>query len=317
MKKTSSRFGRHITDYIAYRIASGFAEVSYDRLYDFDRFLSTNNYDSDGLTKEVIDLWDARRENESRTSQGKRISVVRGFCQYLNALGIKSFVSANHVKAEKKVPFVFSKKEIIKLFPLIDDYCSSKEKHYKYMLPVIYRLLYVTGMRVGEAINLEYHHLDLKNGVITVIESKNAVSRLVYISDDVCRMMEVYLDKIRAECLSEKWIFPGSRIGNHICRSTVSSNFKRIVESSGYTNSDYHPVLHSLRHSYVVHVIDGWVNSGENLNEMIPYLQKQLGHQKIESTMYYYHLVYDSFETIVKKTRDVYPEVIRDGKTSL
>lgn len=311
MRKTRSCFGGYITDYIKYKVENGYSESSFARLYMFDQFLADLKYENgDELTREIIDEWDRIKATESKTTQNKRISVVRCFCRYLNAIGIKAYVSTNGVKSEKKVPFVFTADEIRRLFPAIDAYFSALNSHYSYMVPVILRLLYATGMRVGEAVKLELNHIDSANGVIHVVNSKNNVSRTVYMSDDTCRMMAMYIRRITADYMNAKWLFPNIRGSGHVLACLVSEYFRNITKSMGYTNEDYHPVVHSLRHTFTVHVIDQRLKLGESLNELMPYLEKQLGHRKLESTWYYYHMVYDSYDNVVNKTRDVYPEVI-------
>lgn len=312
MKETLSIYGAYISEYISYRISNGFSASTFDKLYMFDRFLAEKNYNQKILTKEIIDEWDKRRETESNVTQLKRISTVRIFCIYLNSIGIQAHVSRTSVKVVKTVPFVFTRKEIINLFKELDKYFRTKSHHYRYMMPVLFRLMYTTGMRVGEAVSLRHEHIDLKRNVIVVENGKNKLIRLVYMSDDVSSMMSDYMKKIFNEKSLSQWLFPSTKADKHIASSTVADYFSRVIRKMGYTNPDYHPVPHSLRHSYCVHVIDGWIRNGENLNELMPYLEKQMGHKNHKSTWYYYHMVYDSYECVVTKTRNIYPEVSDD-----
>ena len=314
MKETSSIYGAYITDYIRYRTDDGFKACSFDKLYMFDSFLAERNYDKDEITKEIIDEWDKRKPTETNKSQLKRISTVRIFCIYLNSIGIKAYVSRTSVKVEKNIPFVFTRNEIITFFKEVDRYYSTRLTHYRYMMPVLLRLMYTTGLRVGEAVSLKPEHVDLVRGIIHIESGKNKITRLVYLSDDACLMMDEYMSRIKGDRPLSQWVFPNIYSDGHIANTTVARNFSIIVNNLGYTNPDYHPVSHSLRHSYCVHVIDGWLRNGENLNELMPYLEKQLGHHSHESTWYYYHMVYDSYDYIVSKTRDIYPEVIEDDQ---
>lgn len=108
------------------------------------------------------------------------------------------------------------------------------------------------------------------------------------------------------------WLFSNLRGTGHILKCVVDDYFKAAVEHIGSFDGDHQPVPHSLRRSFTVHIMDEWVRSGGNLNELMPYLGNQLGHKNLSDTMYYYHMLFESYETIQKNTRDVYLEVNYD-----
>lgn len=310
MNKPKSFYRKHIEDYIAFRVSNNFKRESFLGLYDFDAFLYDNDYQSNELTKEIIDKWDERRPTESKVGQHYRIRTVRQFCRYLNACGVTAHVSTNFVKAEKNMPFIFEREDLPNYFQCVDEFCMTlRTAHYRYMVPVILKLIYTSGLRVGEAVRIETHDLDLEKQRIYIRDSKNLKSRYAYISISTVDLLSRYINRLKKEKFNSIWLFPNSRNSNHILNCSVDDYFNDIVNYIGIYDEDHHPVPHSLRHSFTVHIMDKWVRDGYSLNELMPYLENQLGHQNLNCTLYYYHMIYESYDTILTKTRDIYPEV--------
>lgn len=310
-----SIYREYIEDYINFRIANNYKAASLHTLYDFDDFLYKNCYEKNVLSKEIIDKWDEKRLTETKVGQSLRIRTVRGFCKYLNACGIDAHISTNYVKPEKNMPFVFDRDDMPSFFCGIDKYCLGiRTKHYRYMIPVILKLMYTSGLRIGEACNIKINDIDMENRRIHIRDSKNLKSRYAYISVSTADLLKKYMKKMKSDGLFEVWLFPNSISTNHILKSVVDHYFKKAVKTIGGFEGSHYPVPHSLRHSFTVHIINDWVNSGRDLNELMPYLENQLGHKGLNETMYYYHMVFESYEIIQKKTKDVYPEVKHDEK---
>lgn len=311
--KTKSIYGNHIENYISFRLLNNYKKESFLGLYDFDAFLFENGYDSDELTKDIIDKWDERRPTETKVGQYHRIRTVRQFCRYLNACGVTAYISATFVRPEENIPFIFECEDIPDFFHCIDEYCMTiQTEHYRYMVPVILRLMYTSGLRISEAVKLETEDLDLKKRRIYIRDSKNLKSRYAYISVSTADLLSRYIRRLKKNGLYIKWLFPNSVMSNHILSSVVQDYYHKTVLQIGIYSDDHYPVPHSLRHSFTVHLMDEWVRSGKKLEELMPYLENQLGHDNLNATLYYYHMIYESFDTILNKTRDVYPEVNED-----
>ncbi len=74
------------------------------------------------------------------------------------------------------------------------------------------------------------------------------------------------------------------------------------------------PTVHSLRHTFVVKRVNLWMRQGLDMNVMMPYLSKHLGHKGIDETYYYYHYVEESARIISEKDalgKKVIPEARR------
>ena len=117
-----------------------------------------------------------------------------------------------------------------------------------------------------------------------------------------------YIFKITHYITSE-WLFPSSNYEKHILKTTIDKYFNSFVKILQIGTYDFHPVPHSLRHTYVIHRVDSWIQEGKDVNSLIIYLSKQLGHNSLNETYYYYHTLESSFKPINEKSRKLYPEV--------
>lgn len=311
MREFKSCFRTEMTSYMNHRVEKGYHISNSDYLYMFDDFLCQNNYSSHVISREIIELWALKKETENKNSRNSRVSVVRQFCYYLNAIGIETYIPDYYASGTKTVPYVMTYDEIQQLFYLIDDYFINRKhgvRHYNYMVPVLLRLLYACGLRINEACTLKKENLINDKMALHLINTKNKKDRLVYMTHDMYEMLVKYLNKVSRDVPSE-WLFPCKGGKDHIRKTSVDKYFHTVVARSNIGTVSHYPTPHSLRHTYVVHRIDAWVKETKKVDELMPYLSKQLGHETTDETYYYYHMLNSSYESIRKKDRDLYPEV--------
>lgn len=305
-----SYYKNFMNDYVKLMVSKGYREYSFYYISRFDAFLVQNNYCLDYISKELIDKWSIQLDTEKKNTRNDRVNKVNGFCEYLNSIGVKAYVSHSRLSGEIVTPYILSKEEIITLFKTIDRESLKRNsvKHYPFMLPVFYRLLYTCGLRNNEACCLKVADVDFKKSVLRVLDAKNDKDRLVYVSADMCYLLQCYLNKVNEFSVSQ-WLFPSGKQDTHIHKTTVDDFFNHFVRIANIGNKQFHPVPHSLRHTYVVHRVDSWIQEGKDANKLLIYLSKQLGHCSLSETYYYYHMLESSFDPIKDKTRDIYPEV--------
>jgi integrase len=99
-------------------------------------------------------------------------------------------------------------------------------------------------------------------------------------------------------------------------KTSVDKKFNEFWACTPFAlNCDKKPTVHSLRHTFVVKRMNLWMEHGLNLNVMMPYLSKYLGHKGRDETFYYYHQTESAFRIIRQKdntSRTVIPEVNAD-----
>ena len=115
-----SIYKNFMDDYIKLMLSKGYREYSFYYVYRFDSFLVQNNYSLDYISKELIDKWSMQLETEKKNTRNDRVNKVNGFCEYLNSVGVKAYVSYAKQSGETTTPYILSKDEIITLFKVIN-----------------------------------------------------------------------------------------------------------------------------------------------------------------------------------------------------
>lgn len=316
-----SSIADEIEAFIAEKHSMGFKYDDEVRvLRRFDEYWSDHGYGKTGLAPDNLEDWCRKSDTEGAGSLEERISVIRQLAKYLNGIGISSYVAPITVKYIPPLPHLFTEDEIKALFEQIDSYESTAYAHSSTRIaneyPVLFRLIYLNGLRLTEACRLAASEVNLDDGVVTILDGKGNKDRLVYLSDDMrclCREYWGYL-KRTAGCVPA-WFFPGRKITDAIGRSTVDAIFTLFWSKTSFAdNCSIKPTVHDLRHSYVVRRINVWMEQGLDFDQMLPYLSKFLGHRTFNETYYYYHYAEEAAKTIhcMDSTAcRVIPEVMR------
>lgn len=163
-------------------------------------------------------------------------------------------------KKERKLPEVLTKEEVANL---INSIKNKKSK-------LIVSLLYSSGLRVGEVLNLKVGDLDLKEKIGWVRGGKGKKDRLFIISNKLIKDLKEYLTGKS----SEAYLFPGHK-GKMSARN-VQKIIKRAAKKAGITKK---VSPHTLRHSYGTHLLEKGVD--------IRKIQVLLGHSQLSTTQLY------------------------------
>jgi len=171
------------------------------------------------------------------------------------------------------------------------------------VLPALIRLLYATGLRIGEALSLKDREVHLDDKVIIVRDSKNRKERLIPISSSLSTVLKEYT-KYKQQ-LPLKKIANGhffvSLCGLACKRNDIDRWFKKILRAANISRNRQGPRLHDLRHTFSVHSLATMAELGIDLYCSLPTLSTYLGHQSLEAT--------DSY---VRLTSEMYPGLIKD-----
>lgn len=204
-----------------------------------------------------------------------RLTVIKNFHQFLvKSSSINYDVTSNlkGPKLEKKLPDILSVEEVDNL---LDIECKSV---YDYRNKAILELLYSTGVRISEALNLTLNDISFTSCTITVFGKGNK-ERIVPIGDVAIYHLKKYLD-VR-DLLNKKrsdYLFLNPS-GNQLSRVGFFKNLQKILKVKGIEKK---VTPHTLRHSFASHMIE----YGANLRVV----QELLGHQDISTTKIYTHI---------------------------
>lgn len=276
-------------------------------LKEFDQYCIDKNLSSICITREFMDDWMKCKDTEGTYNQTGRISASRQLLLYMAGLGYEVYIPVDFTTKKVHPPHVFTHPELIAFFDELDSFSPPiRGGHCRiWEYRAFFRILYCTGMRCGELMKMPVSETNLVNGTMTVYQSKGHKDRIVYLAEDVRQLCINYLKYITHELGYEPyWLFPGRNPDTHVSYSAVNDEFNRFWNATKYAKkTDKKPTVHSFRFTYVVNRMNDWMEQGVDLEVMLPYLSKQLGHKGIRETFYYYIMTNDVNRIIKQKDR--------------
>ena len=169
-----SQLATEIEGFIAEKQAMGFKYEGEIRIMRrFDQYWFSHEYGRTGLNPDNTEEWCRKTDTEGAGSLEERISVIRQFARYLNGVGISSYVAPVTVKYIPPLPHLFTKSELQELFHQIDSYKPTAYAHSSKRIaneyPILFRLIYLNGLRLTEACRLSATAINLDEGLITIL----------------------------------------------------------------------------------------------------------------------------------------------------
>jgi integrase len=162
-------------------------------------------------------------------------------------------------------------------------------------------LLYATGIRIGEALNLRLADIDTRRRLIEIREGKFKKSRYVPMSASTAGEMRAYLERrkrARFSTAPSAYVFLnviGTRHG-HPGFVTVFLELVRDIGLRG-PKGEVGPRIHDLRHTFAVNRLLAWYRQGVNLGSKLPLLATYLGHTTVTGTQIYLHATAELLES--------------------
>ena len=246
-----------------------------------------------------------QKENPARTTILRKISSLRSFYRYLvreDVTEINPFIGITSPKKAKKLPKYMSIGEVGKLLDspalywkealakglaLDDDSAKFASARDTALLEVIYS----GGLRISEALGLNFANMDNKHGIIKV-KGKGKKERIAALGEPAKKALEHYF-KIR-EIRSGNSLPPApifiNKHGNRLSARSFQRFFKNYLMTAGLPH-DMTP--HKLRHSFATHLL----NAGADLRSV----QELLGHANLSTTQIYTHISSERLKIVYNK----------------
>lgn len=249
------------------------------------------------ITKEATENYARINNNLDTNTIARNMGVFRELCAYMkNNKNIECYQIPKYLYPQnhnKYKPHIFSHNEIKNIYDSLNNYKFNY--HYNYYrqisYPLIIKILYQTGMRIGEVFSLTFENFNSDIGIFTLLDTKNGQERNVAIPDSLNKEILKYCNKFT---LSNKdLIFK-------VSTNSIEKYFDKIMRLSNIKITDDGPTLHCLRHTYIVHTIEKAIANDTDLEVLLPILQAQVGHQSLESLSYYFHMTNDLLNTVNK-----------------
>ena len=284
----------------------------------FDQYCIKTGLDTLNVTRDHLDGWCMRANTEGLSNQRKRITVVRQLMLYMASLGIDVYLPKGNGRKEVVLPHILTQEELAAFFHEVDSYDPPPNRHVHRRLAkeyrVLFRLLYCCGLRNSEGCGIAAEQVDLANGVLTILDSKGHKDRLVYMADDVTEVCKEYFKSLCSDLSgSPKWFFPARDPEKPLKNTSVDRVFNSFWSRTAYSSAcSNKPTVHDLRFTFVTDRINLWAAEGVDLDVMMPYLQRYLGHKDLQDSYYYYHnsgMLYEALRIRDRTAGQVIPEV--------
>lgn len=269
---------------------------SYTRdINKFLDFMNNENYTLNSVDSTLIRNFLAHEtlDGISKRSNARRVIALRQFYEYLvknNYVEFNPFIVISTPKVDKKLPEFMYLEEINNLFELN----SQRKDFLMHRDQAIIELLFSSGLRVSELVNLTLQDLNLKERMMRIVGKGNK-ERIVPFSLKTQKTLNVYLENTRKQLISDSgnmigtnYVFLNSR-GEKLTTRGVEYILQEIENKTGVTLS-LHP--HKFRHSFATHLL----NQGLDLRT----IQELMGHSSLSSTQVYTHVsnqkMHDEYE---------------------
>jgi len=189
-------------------------------------------------------------------------------------------------------PYIYSVDELKRLLAATETLHAPNSRLQALTTRTLLQLLYSTGMRIGEALSLTLHDVDLEERVLTVRETKFFKTRLVPIGPRLTSVLSDYALRRRQLPLpaGDAAPFFATRTGKRLHHRTVNKLFCRVRKAAGIqreSSARYQPRIHDLRHTAALHRVIAWYRNGADVQRLLPQLATYLGHVDVGSTQRY------------------------------
>ncbi len=228
------------------------------------------------LTPDDIKMFLYNQKNSAKT-RAHYLTVLKSFYNYMLDLELLKVNPCEEIKSPKQpqnLPKYLSEEEVLKLLDI-------ELKHpLDYRNKAMLELLYATGMRVSEMLDLTMSSVNLKDESIKVM-GKGKKERIIPLADITIKYLKMYIDEYRAYILKTKesnYLFVNYN-GKRMSRQGFYKILKQICQKC-HIDKEISP--HILRHSFATHLI----NNGADLRV----IQELLGHENISTTEIYSHI---------------------------
>jgi integrase/recombinase XerD len=172
------------------------------------------------------------------------------------------------------------------------------------------RLLYSTGLRISEALNLRHRDVNLDKECLVLRACKNGQDRVVPISKsltEVCKDYYVYKHKQLIDTSPDTYFFTALN-GNRCPYIKIYAHFRTVLYKAdiSYKGRGIGPRLHDLRHTFCVNVLVKMSEAGQDLYYSMPILSTYVGHQSIDATNMYVRLTSEMYPDLLYKVNAAY-----------
>lgn len=268
---TVNSYSEDIYKYLEYmesKNISSALDISYNNLLDYLKYLDDNKYEVSSVARKIVS--------------------IKAFHKYLsenyNVIDISTKI--NTPRFYRKLPNILTIEEVDNLLDIKLD------TPFDYRNKAMLELMYSSGLRVSELINLELSDIDLNNNYVRCF-GKGSKERIVPIGEYSSKYLSIYINEYR-DSMKKGYYTEKIFLNNHGKEMTRQGFFKIIKKIAKDKDINKNITPHMLRHSFATHLL----NNGADLRT----IQEMLGHSSISTTQIYTNVTND----ILKENYDLY-----------
>lgn len=324
MIKFNSILKNELYDFLDLREASK-CKSTYDHdrylLRRFDEYLCAISCDNKNLTEEQLAGWVHTLSGHTRTI-ADQVVLIRIFLKQLCSYGIQSCIPPVPKCHDDYIPYIFSETELDRIFHFADALEKSRKVQKNTLIhveqPMILRLMYGCGLRIGETLSLKMQDVDLDTGVLILKCTKGNKQRFVPMHHSLTEILEHYCMAMGLIGFPESYLFPTADPSEPITPKNAMHKFNNLLEQAEISlpsrkKSQRGPCMHCLRHVYVFKAFANAERDGRRIDDTVPYLSIFLGHDSLKETEKYLkfsnELFPEAMELFGQFTTKVFPEV--------
>lgn len=218
----------------------------------------------------------------------RHISTLRSFYKYLvneNIIKKNPMILISNPKLDKKLPnfLYYDELEILLNIPDKETILGLRDA-------LILELLYSTGIRVSELINIKVKDINFSDKKILIL-GKGSKERYVLYGKTLKELLNLYLKESRPKLNKNSEYLILNKNGNNITDRGIRLIISNILKKGAL---DYHVSPHTLRHTFATHMLD----NGADLKSV----QELLGHSNLSTTQVYTHVTNERLRSVYLKT---------------
>ena len=255
-------------EYIENKHINNALNIKYENILDYLKYLDNNNY--------------------KVSSIARKITSIKSFHKYLSETNNIEDVSLkiNIPKFYRKLPNILTIEEVDNLLDI------NLKSPFDYRNKAMLELMYSSGLRVSELINLKLSDIDLDNNYVRCFGKGNK-ERIVPIGEVAIEYLKIYINEYR-DSMKKGYYTENIFLNNHGKNITRQGFFLIIKQIAKEKDIDKNITPHMLRHSFATHLL----NNGADLRT----IQEMLGHANLSTTQVYTNVSTD----ILKENYELY-----------
>lgn len=308
-----SAFADDIRAFLDFKASVGiYADTRNWTLWKFDQWCAERG--ATAFDKETVEAWALEWSARLSDTNHSWISYLRQLGKFMVANGRDAYILSDEFKIKKhrEEPYLLTADEVERFFAA----AARIDAHppWAWQSTCLFGLMHACGLRPGECRRLLRDEVGWNGGYIDISKSKDNRSRRLPVTDEVIAMLEACDSRTGGHFGPDRPAFFVNALGRPMSGSDLSRAFGIVWKAAGLPESKggKRPRPYDFRHRFAYANIERWAAEGANVDAMLPYLSRYMGHATFSSTYYYVHTSPDfmaGYADAAAPLDDVLPEV--------